>query len=52
MLGLKEKKCVVCTSDSKSFDRDMVNEYMLGLKNWSISPDGKWILKEFFLTIR
>jgi 4a-hydroxytetrahydrobiopterin dehydratase len=47
MLGLKEKKCVVCTSDSKPFDRDMVNEYMPGLKNWSISPDGKWILKEF-----
>jgi 4a-hydroxytetrahydrobiopterin dehydratase len=47
MLGLKEKKCVVCTSDSKPFDRDMVNEYMPGLKNWSISLDGKWISKEF-----
>lgn len=47
MLGLKEKKCAACTDSLKSFDRDMVSEYMDGLPSWSISSDEKWILKEF-----
>ncbi|MES2961638.1 MAG: 4a-hydroxytetrahydrobiopterin dehydratase [Pseudomonadota bacterium] len=46
-MKLKERKCAACTDGLKSFDRDMANEYMAGLKNWSISLDGKWILKEF-----
>ncbi|NBV05920.1 MAG: 4a-hydroxytetrahydrobiopterin dehydratase [Proteobacteria bacterium] len=46
-MQLSEKKCLACSGDLTAFDRRACEKYLLQLKDWKISADGKWILREF-----
>ena len=46
-MKLTEKKCLACSGDLKAFDRDTSVEYLSQVKNWQLSADSTWLVKEF-----
>jgi len=46
-MNLAEKKCIACSGDVKAFDSETAQTFLKQLDNWTLSPDAKWLSKEF-----
>ena len=46
-MNLSKKKCVACSGEVSAFDAQTCETYLGHLKNWSLSQDRKWLIKEF-----